>query len=116
MKQYSPSLEERSITDLKRSIIDIETTMRPESPYYSTAIEMARDMRNTLRDKVNKYAKHIDWHKTWDELTIDEKANYCGLKEIGMYMESMKDKMTALYNSDKNIVDNRGIELLWLYQ
>jgi hypothetical protein len=57
----------------------------------------------------------IDWNSNWDNLSISDKANYCQLKGIGLYMKSMRDKMNVLFEEDKNIIEERGKDNLIIY-
>jgi hypothetical protein len=42
------------------------------------------------------------WHLDWDDLSMDQKADYCSYKNIGFLSTANIDNIIALYYSDSH--------------
>ena len=72
-------------------------------------------MKTLSKEDKDKLILSIDWDKSFDDLSWDEKANLGSLHNLPFLNEEVKPVWVKHFESDKRIIEHRGKERLYLY-
>lgn len=64
---------------------------------------------------IQKIIELIPFDKEWDELSIEDKANFCSIHSIGFLSKDNETLVRKLYDNNKLIVEERTKSKLHLY-